>query len=111
MDKQIFSGIVFYSVCYVLLSLIFGIIIEYFFPKFHKTKKTILILFEIILQTITIILAVYIIEIITNKIKSVGNLKISNYGGSQILGLVFIATQSNYIKKLKKLEYRIIQSI
>jgi glycopeptide antibiotics resistance protein len=97
-------------VFYVLLSLIFGIIIEYSFPTFNKSKKTVSILIEVILQTITITLVVYIIEIMTTNIKDIIDPRMSNYGGGgQILGLVFIATQSNYINKLNKLEHSLVQ--
>jgi len=111
MTKQLLQGIVFYSVSYIILSLLFGATIDTFFPKFNKSKNKGLILCEIILQTITIILVSYFIVLLTEVVRKSMNLKILSYGSPHILGLVFIATQDNYIKKIDQLQRSILQSI
>ena len=111
MTKQLLQGIVFYSVSYIILSLLFGATIDTFFPKFNKSKNKGLILCEIILQTITIIYISYFIESLSEVIKKSMNLKISSYGTDNILSIVFITTQDNYIKKINHLQKSILQSI
>jgi len=111
MNAQLLQGIVFYSVCYIILSILLGSIIDKFFPNFNSTKNNGVILFEIILQTITIILVSYFIVLLTEVVRKSMNLKILSYGSPHILGLVFIATQDNYIKKIDQLQRSILQSI
>lgn len=95
-----------YNVINILLTFIFGTLIELIFPIYQPTKSNLNIVFEVIFQGV-------IISLIIHYIKKLGN-KIPFFLGSDndinknvsldiVITLVFVCTQVNFLKKIQHL--------
>jgi len=108
-----FYEIIYYTVIYFILSMIFGICIDELFPKLDKKKINHIILGEMVLQTIVIVMATYFIyyigehamkySFIKKGVHSLSQQKIE-LTGDIVVALIFLSTQDNYINKINHLQ-------
>ena len=115
-----FYEIIYYTVIYFILSMIFGICIDELFPKLDKKKINHIILGEIVLQTIAIVMATYLIyyvgenamkySFIKKGIHSLSQQKIE-LTGDIVVALIFLTTQDSYIAKINHLQEYVMELV
>ncbi len=103
-SKQLLYNIQFNALT-IIVGLLFGSIIDYFFPEYNSEKENHIILIEIIMQILIISVFIYYIPKIVHLVPYFGD-KDFNYTSSNVnimLSIAFIASQVNILKKLQHL--------
>ena len=107
-----------YSMLYVFVGVLLGSLTDYLFPPYDPEKEPLDIVKELALQTVVIALAIFysrklvkIVPYLFNFDNSFSNSHARNipeFQGSIVLALVFVATQTSYLKKLQHLSKNVI---
>jgi hypothetical protein len=107
-----------YSILYVAVGIGVGSLLEHLFPDYDPEKENLDIVKELALQTLLIGVTLFyarklvkVIPYLFNFDNSFSNSHAQNmpeYQGTLILGLVFVATQTSYLKKIQHLSKNVI---
>ena len=107
-----------YSILYVAVGLGLGSLLEHLFPDYDPEKENLDIVKELALQTLLIGVTLFyarklvkVIPYLFNFDNSFSNSHAQNmpeYHGTLVLGLVFVATQTSYLKKIQHLSKNVI---
>lgn len=107
-----------YSILYVAVGLGFGSLLEHLFPDYDPEKENIDIVKELALQTlligVTLFYARKLVKVVPylfnfdNSFSNSHAQNMSEYQGTLILGLVFVATQTSYLKKIQHLSKNVV---
>jgi len=107
-----------YSMLYVFVGVLLGSFTDYLFPPYDPEKEPLDIVKELALQTVVIALAIFysrklvkIVPYLFNFDNSFSNSHAKNipeFQGTIVLALVFVATQTSYLKKLQHLSKNVI---
>jgi hypothetical protein len=107
-----------YSLLYVAVGVTLGSVLDHLFPDYDPEKEHMDIIKELALQTLAIGITLFyarklvkIVPYLFNFDNSFSNSHAQNmpeYQGSLVLGLVFVATQTSYLKKIQHLSKNII---
>ena len=107
-----------YTFLYAVVGLFLGSVIDYLFPEYDPEKENVDILKELAFQTVAVALTIYfsrkivkIVPYLFNFDNSFSNSHAQNvpeYQGTIILSLVFVATQTSFLKKLQHISKNVI---
>tara|TARA_A100001015_G_scaffold284281_1_gene350541 strand:+ start:1255 stop:2151 length:897 start_codon:yes stop_codon:yes gene_type:complete len=107
-----------YTLLYVFVGLGLGSALDHLFPDYDSEKENMDILKELTLQTlvigVTLFYARKLVKVVPylfnfdNSFSSSHAQNIPEYQGTLILGLVFVATQTSYLKKIQHLSKNVI---
>ena len=98
-----------YSIIYITISFFWGFYLNRMFPEEDESKSNIVILAEIVLQSISIAISVFYIRKLCQMIpllinfKGYSENKTNEYGGEVILSIVFMTTQKHIMNKINLL--------
>lgn len=101
-----------YSIIYITISFFWGFYLNRMFPEEDESKSNIVILAEIVLQSISIAISVFYIRKLCQMIPLLINFKgyrenkTNEYGGEVILSIVFMTTQKHIMNKINLLNRR-----
>ena len=101
-----------YGFIYIFISIFIGFYLNRFFPKANDDKSSMMILSEIIVQSIIIAICVFYIRKICHlfplliNVKGYNKYKTDEYNGSVILSIVFMTTQKRIREKIFILNQR-----
>ena len=104
-DKKRFkelTEIIQYSIIYIIVCLIFGIILNKISPDPDENEKTYIILLDLVIQSILISLCVYYIRKICHLIPPLFNMKKHTYAynGDIMIAIIFFTTQTKIPRKI-----------
>lgn len=107
-----------YSLLYVAVGITLGSVLDHLFPDYDPEKEHMDIIKELALQTLAIGVTLFyarklvkIVPYLFNFDNSFSNSHAQNipeYQGTLVLGLVFVATQTSYLKKIQHLSKNVI---
>jgi hypothetical protein len=106
-----------YTVLYGIVAFYIGTWANATFPTFDKTKSTLLLMLEVLGQTIILAICVFYIRKLVKTIpflfylpgKHTYNPYLSTeFHGEIVISIIFITLQTNLIKKLEELSKRIV---
>jgi len=107
-----------YSMLYMFVGVLLGSVTDYLFPPYDPEKDTFDIAKELALQTIVIALSIFysrkLVKIVPylfnfdNSFSDSHAQNIPEFQGTIVLALVFVATQTSYLKKLQHLSKNVI---
>ena len=101
-----------YSILYIVVTILWGFYLNRMFPEEDESKSNIVILAEIVLQSISIAISVFYIRKLCQmfplliNFKGYSENKTSEYGGEVILSIVFMTTQKHIMNKINLLNRR-----
>jgi hypothetical protein len=107
-----------YTVLYAAVGLGLGSVLDHLFPEYDPEKESMDLIKELTLQTLVIGITLFyarklvkVIPYLFNFDNSFSNSHAQNipeYQGTLILGMVFVATQTSYLKKIQHLSKNVI---
>jgi len=107
-----------YTLLYVAVGLGLGSLLDHLFPDYDPEKENLDIVKELVLQTLVIGVTLFyarklvkVVPYLFNFDNSFSNNHAQNmpeYQGTLILGMVFVATQTSYLKKIQHLSKNVI---
>ncbi len=110
-DKKRFkelTEIIQYSVIYIIICLIFGIVLNKLSPNPDENEKSYIIFIDLIIQSILISLCVYYIRKICHLIPPFFNIKRHThaFNGDIMIAIIFFTTQTKIPRKIDILHKR-----
>lgn len=107
-----------YSLLYAFSAGFFGTLLEHLFPLPDESKKTHIIIFEVLIQCMLSALAVFylrkivkIVPFILEGGKYYEKHSIDEYNGEIMIAIVFVGIQKNLVTKIEILRNRFIKDI
>ena len=107
-----------YTLLYVIVGIFLGSLLDHLFPEYDPEKEHMDIVKELALQTVVIGVTLFyarklvkVVPYLFNFDNSFSNSHAQNmpeYQGTLILGMVFVATQTSYLKKIQHLSKNVI---
>jgi hypothetical protein len=107
-----------YGLLYVMIGLLLGSVVDYAFPVYDPEKENTEIMKEIALQTVLIVITVFyarkLVKIcpylfnFDNSFSHSHAQKLSGFDGTIVLALVFVATQTSFLKKIQHISKNVI---
>ena len=107
-----------YTVLYAAVGLGLGSVLDHLFPDYDPEKEHMDIVKELVLQTLVIGITLFyarklvkVVPYLFNFDNSFSNSHAQNmpeYQGTLVLGMVFVATQTSYLKKIQHLSKNVI---
>ena len=106
------TEIIQYSVIYIIICLIFGIILNKFSPDPDENEKSYIIFIDLIIQSILISLCVYYIRKICHLIPPFFNIKRHThaFNGNIMIAIIFFTTQTKIPHKIDILYKRFFKN-
>ena len=110
-----------YTVLYAAVGLGLGSVLDHLFPDYDPEKEHMDIVKELVLQTVVIGVTLFyarklvkVVPYLFNFDNSFSNSHAQNmpeYQGTLVLGMIFVATQTSYLKKIQHLSKNVISLI
>ena len=114
-DKKRFkelTEIIQYSIIYIIVCLIFGIILNKISPDPDENEKTYIILIDLAIQSILISIFVYYIRKLCHLIPPVFKMKKHTFAfnGNIMIAIIFFTTQTKIPRKIDILHKRFLEN-
>lgn len=109
-----------YGAIYFFAALGAGVALDTLFPKFESKKQTEQIITEVVLQCLALVVLVFFIRMYVTRIPILfvatkGSNYVpyatTEYGGEMMMGLVFLGSQMNLVRKIDELSGRFYKAL